>query len=71
MYFVPIIETVFFINVKFCLFSRKNSQKLLGIKIFVVPLQTLSPQKIDFGWKQKELTPSTLSKTKEFFEKIT
>ena len=65
------METVFFINVKFCLFSRKNSQKLLGIKIFVVPLQTLSPQKIDFGWRRKELTQSALSNTKEFFERIT
>ena len=61
-------------NVKIFVFHKKVGVKVWlfrGKAVLLHPLSRTMPLAAGSGGKTKELTSSTLSKTKEFFEKIT
>ena len=61
-------------NVKIFVFHKKVGIKVWlfrGKAVLLHPLSRTTPLAAGSGGKTKELTSSTLSKTKEFFEKIT
>ena len=61
-------------NVKIFVFHKKVGIKVWlfrGKAVLLHPLSRTMPLAAGSGGKTKELTPSTLSKTKEFFERIT